>query len=137
MSELFHEIEVRPAFYEVDPMAVVWHGHYVKYFELARMALMRRFDYDYQHMYDSGYFWPIVDMRLRYVKSAHLNQSLIVRAEITEYESRLKVDYLITSAADGERLTKGYTIQVAVDVKTKQLQYVCPSVLWEKLGVSP
>lgn len=137
MPELFHEIEVRPAFYELDPMVVVWHGHYVKYFELARSALMQRLGYDYLAMRDSGYLWPVVDMRLKYIRSATLQQLLKVRAEITEFENRLRIDYLITSAETGEKLTKGHTIQVAIDAKSMALQYVCPKVLWDRLGVAP
>lgn len=137
MPELFIDYEVRPAFFDVDPMAVVWHGHYVRYFELARQALMERFGYSYLEMRDSGFMWPVVDLRLKYVKSAVLGQRLIVRAEITEWENRLKVDYRITDAATGDKLTVGHTIQVAVAMNTNELQYVCPPVLWEKLGVTP
>lgn len=137
MPELFIDYEVRPAFFDVDPMAVVWHGHYVRYFELARQALMERFGYSYLEMRDSGFMWPVVDLRLKYVKSAVLGQRLVVRAEITEWENRLKVDYRITDAASGEKLTVGHTIQVAVAMNTNELQYVCPPVLWEKLGVTP
>lgn len=137
MPDLSHEIEVQPTFYDLDPMAVVWHGNYVKYFEVARSALLRKFGYDYEDMRESGFFWPVVDMRIKYIKPATLNQPLKVRAEITEYENRLRVDFLITSAITGEKVTKGYTIQVAVDAKTMELQYVCPKILWDKLGVSP
>jgi acyl-CoA thioester hydrolase len=137
VPELFIDYEVRPAFFDVDPMAVVWHGHYVRYFELARQALMERFGYSYLEMRDSGFMWPVVDLRLKYVKSAVLGQRLIVRAEITEWENRLKVDYRITDAATGDKLTVGHTIQVAVAMNTNELQYVCPPVLWEKLGVTP
>lgn len=137
MPDLSHELEVQPTFYDLDPMAVVWHGNYVKYFEVARSALLRKFGYDYEDMRASGYLWPVVDMRIKYVKPATLHQPLKVRAEITEYEARLRVDFLITSALTGEKVTKGYTIQVAVDATTMELQYVCPKILWEKLGVSP
>lgn len=137
MPELFIDYEVRPAFFDVDPMAVVGHGHYVRYFELARQALMERFGYSYLEMRDSGFMWLVVDLRLKYVKSAVLGQRLIVRAEITEWENRLKVDYRITDAATGDKLTIGHTIQVAVAMNTNELQYVCPPVLWEKLGVTP
>ncbi len=136
MPELFHEIEVRPAFFDVDPMAVVWHGNYVKYFEQARAALMQKFNYDYDEMRASGYLWPVVDMRLKYYRPATLHQVLKVRAEITEYENRLRVDFRITNA-EGDKLTTGYTIQVAVDAQTLEMQYVCPKVLWDRLGVSP
>jgi acyl-CoA thioester hydrolase len=137
VPDLWTEIEVRPAFFDVDPMAVVWHGHYVKYFELVRSALMQKHGYDYAEMRESGYLWPIVDLRIKYVRPAVLHQPLKVRAEITEYENRLRVEYVITSVTTGEKVTKGHTIQVAVDAKTNEMQYVCPKILWEKLGVSP
>ena len=137
MPELFHEIEVKPAFFDLDPMAVVWHGNYVKFFEYARSALLQKFNYDYEEMRASGYLWPVVDMRIKYMRPASLHQPLTVRAEITEYESRLRVDFLIRNALTGEKMTKGYTIQVAVDAQTMEMQYVCPKILWERLGVSP
>lgn len=136
MPELSCEIEVKPAFYDVDPMFIVWHGHYVKYFELARAALLGRFGYSYQGMVESGFVWPIVELHLKYVRSARLEEPLTVRATITEYEQRLRIDYLITNA-QGVKLTKGHTVQVAVDAKTNEMQYVCPKILWERLGVTP
>jgi len=136
MPDLSLVTEVRPAFFDVDPMGVVYHGHYVKFFEVARSALMQRFNYDYLEMRASGFLWPIVDMRIKFVRPASLHQRLKVKATIVEFESRLRVEYVITSEA-GEVLTRGYTIQVAVDAQTMEMQYVCPPVLWECLGVSP
>ena len=74
------EIEVSPAFHDLDPMDVVWHGHTLKYLELARCALLQSFDYDYPQMRESGYVWPIVDLRCKYVRSARYGQRLRVRA---------------------------------------------------------
>ena len=133
--ELHHEIELAPAFHDLDPMNIVWHGHYVKYLELARCALLARFDYDYPQMRDSGYIWPIVDMQLKYLRPAELGQRLIVRAEIIEWECRLKLAYEIRDALSGQKLTRAHTIQVAVDAATRTMQYVCPDILWQKLGV--
>jgi acyl-CoA thioester hydrolase len=124
-------------FYDVDPMGIVWHGNYVRYLEVARSALLTRLGYDYEQMAASGYGWPIVDLRLKYRKPAMLKQPVKVRAEIVEYENRLKIDYLLSDVATGTRLTTGYTIQVAVDLKTAELQFVCPQALWTALGVEP
>jgi acyl-CoA thioester hydrolase len=134
--DLSHEIEVVPAFYDIDPMEIVWHGHYVKYLERARSALLARFDYDYAAMRDSGFVWPIVDMRLKYVRPAVLKQPLKVRAEIVEWENRLRIEYLIRDASTGAKLNKASTIQVAVDLATREMQYLCPPVLWQRLGVT-
>ncbi|MBQ0933972.1 acyl-CoA thioesterase [Ideonella paludis] len=134
-ARLTHDIEVTPAFFDIDPMEVVWHGHYVKFMELARSALMSRLGYNYAEMRDSGFAWPVVDMRLKYVRSAVLGQRLKVRARIVEWENRLKVDFLITDAQTGQRLTTAYTIQVAVDIASREMRFLCPEILWEKLGV--
>src|SRR4051812_50168223 len=99
--DLSCEIEVVPAFYDLDPMDIVWHGHYVKYLELARCALLEKFGYGYLQMRESGYGWPIVDLRLKYSRPAVFNQPLVVRAEIGEGENRLKMNYMIRDKASG------------------------------------
>jgi len=134
--DLSHEITLSPAFHDLDPMDIVWHGHYVKYLELARCALLDRFDYNYPQMRDSGYAWPIVDMRLKYVRPVVFDQQIIIRSEVTEWESRLRIDYRIRDAKTGEKINQAHTIQVAVDMRSREMCYVCPPVLWEKLGVS-
>ncbi len=134
--ELCHELELRPEFYDVDPMEVVWHGNYVRFLEAARAALLEKFGYGYREMHASGYAWPIVDMRLKYVAPAVFAQRIVVRAQIVEWENRLRIEYLIRDAASGQKLTSAWTIQVAVDLATKEMCFLCPPVLWERLGVS-
>jgi acyl-CoA thioester hydrolase len=131
------ETEIQVQFFDLDPMEVVWHGHYVKYLEMARCALLDTIDYNYTQMKASGYAWPVIDMHLRYVDSARFGQRLKVRAEIAEWENRLKIDYLITDAASGHRLLRGSTTQVAVDIATREMCFVSPAVLLQKLGISP
>jgi len=135
--DLSGEIEVVPAFYDLDPLDIVWHGHYVKYLELARSALLERFDYGYRQMRDSGYAWPVVDLRLKFVRTASFGQKLRVRAEIVEWENRLRIEYLIRDARTGTKINRASSIQVAVDMSTRELCYVCPPVLWQRLGVAP
>ncbi|MDB5848104.1 MAG: 4-hydroxybenzoyl-CoA thioesterase [Rhodoferax sp.] len=84
----------------------------------------------------SGFAWPIVDMRLKYVRPARFGQKLFVAAEIVEWENRLRIEYQINDAATGEKLNRAYTIQVAVDMATREMLYVCPPVLWQRLGVA-
>lgn len=136
MANPHAEIELEVPFHDVDVMGVAWHGHYVKYFEVARCALLRQFQYDYPEMRDSGYLWPVVECQLKYVGPARYGQRLRVRAELLEYENRLKIGYLITDSASGEKLTKGHTVQVAVEAQSLELQFVSPPVLFEKLGKS-
>ena len=124
---------VEVPFHDVDAMNVCWHGHYLKYFEAGRAALLRAFDYDYPEMQASGYLWPVVEAHLKYVRPALYGQKLEVRTRLLEYENRLKIGYEIVDLASGTRLTKGYTTQVAVNAATQELQFVSPPVVFEKL----
>ncbi|ODP32538.1 4-hydroxybenzoyl-CoA thioesterase [Pandoraea sp. ISTKB] len=125
--------DVEIPFHDVDAMEVAWHGHYVKYFEIARCALLRRLNYDYPQMQASGYLWPIVECHLKYVRPARYGQHVRVSASLIEYENRLRIAYEIHDIATHQRLTKGYTMQVAVDARTGEMQFVSPSVVSEKL----
>jgi acyl-CoA thioester hydrolase len=129
------EIEVQ--FFDLDPMQIVWHGNYVKYLEVARCALLDSVGYNYMQMKESGYMWPVIDLNLRYVASASFGQRIKVHAAIVEWENRLKIDYLITEAVSGKRLTRASTTQVAVDLANGEMLFVSPPVLFEKLGVTP
>ncbi len=122
-------------FHDVDSIGAAWHGHYAKYFEIARCELLDGFGYGYNAMRDSGYMWPIIDMHVRYVKPLRFDQRILVKASLREWENRLLIDYLVTDAATGARLTKGRTSQVAVDMKTGEMCFVSPAVVFEKLGV--
>jgi acyl-CoA thioester hydrolase len=136
-ARLAHEIELEPAFYEIDPMDVVWHGHYVKFLEKARSALLAELKIGYREMRDCGYVFPIVELFIRYAQPLRLGQRVRVSARIVEWESRLRVNYEIRDGASGRRLTKAHTVQVAVDARSGELCYICPKELWDALGVAP
>ena len=123
------DIELVAQFYDLDPMQVVWHGNYPRYLEEARCALLDRLDYNYTQMAQSGYAWPIVDMRVKYVRPIRFAQRIRVSATLAEYENRLRIEYRIRDAASGETLTKATTIQLAVDVASGELCLECPAAL--------
>jgi len=117
-------------------MEIVWHGHYVKYFELVRCVLLNQIDYGYKEMRKSGYVWPVIDLHVRYPQPARFRQKLRVKAWLVEWENRLKIKYLIEDAGTGQRLTKGHTVQVAVNIKAGEMCLVSPPILAEKLGLT-
>ena len=125
--------EIVVPFHDLDPVDIVWHGHYVKYLEVARDALMNRIGYSHAEMRASGFLWPVIEMKLRYLQAARLRQKLLVRASISEYEDRLKIVYDIFDAASGRRLTRAHTVQVAVRADTGEMLFRTPAVLREKI----
>lgn len=131
------DIELQVQFFDLDPMEIVWHGNYVKYLETARCVLLDSIGYNYMQMKESGYAWPVIDLHIRYVKPAAFGQMLKLHAAIVEWENQLKIDYLITDATTAKRLTRATTTQVAVDIRTGEMCYASPPILFEKLGVLP
>lgn len=129
--------EIGIPFHDIDAMEVAWHGHYAKYFEIARCVLLDKIAYNYREMRESGYAWPVIEMKIRYIKPAQYGKRIRVEARILEYELRLKLGYRVTDAATGERLTKGHTVQVAVDMATNEMLLGSPKILHQKLGLLP
>ncbi len=129
------ETEIDVPFFDVDLMEIVWHGHYAKYFEIARCDLLDKIDYGYMKMRASGYSWPVIDLRIRYAKPLKFRQKIIVQAHLIEWQNRLKINYQIVDKESRLRLARGYTSQVAVDMATREMCYETPELLWEKLGL--
>lgn len=127
------QTELEIPFHDVDVMGVAWHGHYLRYFEIARCALLRGFDYDYPQMLESGYAWPVVECQVKYVRPLLYGQRVSIVAELIEYENRLKIAYEIRDTVSGELLTRGHTVQLAIEAESQVLQFVSPPVLLEKL----
>ena len=129
------EVVIEIPFHDVDIVGVVWHGHYLKYLEIARCALLEKIDYNYPQMEASGYAWPVIDVRIRYPHPLYFQQKVLVKARLEEWENRLKIKYLIEDLETGQRLTKASTVQVAIDIETREMLYVSPVILFQKLGI--
>ncbi|EPF6562512.1 MULTISPECIES: acyl-CoA thioesterase [Serratia] len=131
------DVELTIPFHDVDMMGVVWHGNYFRYFEIAREALLNQFDYGYRQMQASGYVWPVVDTRVKYRDVLTFEQRIRVRAQLEEYENRLRIAYQIFDVLTAKRTTTGYTIQVAVEEKSREMCFVSPDILFDRMGVAP
>jgi acyl-CoA thioester hydrolase len=127
------EVIVKAQFYDLDPMQIVWHGNYVRFLEQARCALLDKIGFGYREMAETGYLWPVVDLRIKYVRPVRFGQEVRVTATMAEYEYRLKIDYRLADLTTGEVLTKAHTIQVAVDAATNELCFQSPAVLYAKV----
>lgn len=128
-KQLRHSVIIEVPFFDVDSMDIVWHGHYVKYLEVARCAFLSAIGYDYNVMKANGYGWPIVQLNLKYVRPAVFGQKIRIEVVLKEYESCLKFDYVISDIISGKKLTKASSMQVAVCIQTRETQFQTP-VSW-------
>ena len=123
------EVTLEIPFHDVDSMGIVWHGHYLKYFEIARTALMRKAGLDLAEMRASGCSWPVVTCEVKYLRPLRYGQKIRVEAVLEDYDCRLRISYVIRSLENGERLTRASTTQFPIDAQTGEARYETPAGL--------
>lgn len=127
------ELDQEVDFFDVDAYRIVWHGNYAKYFEIARCKLLELIDFTYEDMEKSRFFFPVIDINIRFVKPLIFKQKFVITATLLEWEHKLKIGYVITDKLSGERLTRGSTSQVAVAMPEQIIQFVSPAALTDKV----
>lgn len=130
---LENTVEFKIDFFEVDSMRIVWHGNYINYFERARCAFLDKIGYNYIAMEESGYIFPVTEVKCKYVKSLHFGDLCRAKAILVEYENMIKFNFELYNAKTGELTTKGSVSQMCIDAKTGETQFVCPEIWRNKV----
>ncbi len=118
------EISVR--FNEADPLGIVWHGHYVRYFEDGRESFGKRYGFSYLDCYAHGLAIPVVSIQCDYKKALRYGDTVTVETTfISKKAAKIFFEYRIVNSK-GELVASGSTVQVFVEVKTFQLQLTNP-----------
>jgi len=108
------QLEVR--FPEVDSYGIVWHGHYLAYFEVARNSLCAAAGLTPAEALALGYKVPIIRAELTLKQSARLDDTLLVAATLRPPETaKLVMDYEVRRLPLGELLAIGTTEQVLLN----------------------
>jgi acyl-CoA thioester hydrolase len=131
--DLTAETEFSIEFYDLDPMDIVWHGNYIKYFEVARCTLLDKIDYGYKRMEESGFKFPVTDVSIKYIKPLKFRDRVRAKAILDEYENCLRIRYELYNAVTGELTTKGRSTQMTFSVAEKTSSFVCPPILISKV----
>jgi acyl-CoA thioester hydrolase len=113
---------LRVRFQEVDAMKIVWHGHYVGYFEEARRAFGRRYGLDYSLFFEQGVGAPVVEMYVKYLQPARMSDVLEVTARFYRNEApKLEFDYELRRSGEAPVLAIGGSVQVLTNLQGELL----------------
>jgi len=123
------EVAFEVPFHDVDILGIVWHGHYYKYFELARTELYRNCDLDIPRMRQIGYVFPVIESQCRYVQPLTYGQRVKVEAEFREWQSYVRISYVIRDEKSGERFAYGHTKQAVCRAGGEMLMAVPEEVM--------
>ncbi len=130
--ELQQQVVLAVPFQDADPTGMAWHGNYFRYYDAARVAVLGSIDFGYREMAEIEQIWPIVDTRVRYLKSLSFGTNITVTAQLVEWEFRLCLYYQIFDD-QGARVNEAYTIQVPVNAADERLLIGSPPALVERI----
>ena len=71
-------------YYECDPMGIVHHSNYLRYFECARDEMISSWGYGIEQCQAGGITFPVVKAELRFHRPAVSGDVITVMAEISE-----------------------------------------------------
>jgi acyl-CoA thioester hydrolase len=132
---LTERTEVLVRFNEADPLGIVWHGHYVRYFEDGREAFGLKYGISYLDFFKKGYIVPIVSIECNYKRSLRYGDKLIVETSyIPCPAAKIRFSYKIFNSGTGELVATGSSVQVFLDKENSLLQLVNPPFFeeWKK-----
>lgn len=126
-KNLINITEQRIRFSEVDSLGIVWHGHYLQYFEEGREAFGKEHGLGYLDFYNQGYIVPIVNVQCDYKKVLHYGDRIIIETIYTPCEpAKINFKYRLLNAITGELVVTGSTTQVFLSKDDFTLQLINP-----------
>ena len=97
-------------------MGLVYHTHYVDYFEAARTEMLREMGLAYKDLEDSGVIMPVVDLAVQYRRPALYDDLLEIIARVPEMPAtRARIEYEVRRAGESETLATGHVTLCFVD----------------------
>ncbi|KQR94997.1 4-hydroxybenzoyl-CoA thioesterase [Chryseobacterium sp. Leaf180] len=115
--------EIRVRFNETDPLGIVWHGHYITYFEDGREAFGRAHGLTYLDVKNAGFATPIVKSSCEHFLPLKYGETFtIVTTLVPSDSAKLIYTYQLFNK-DKKLVCKGETVQVFLDSENNLCLY--------------
>ena len=119
MYEYVYQHRVR--YRECDPMGVVYHTHYLDYFEAARTEALRALGIAYRDIEDSGIIMPVVTVDVQYKRPSHYDDLLDI---VTRFEAvpdvRVPIAYAVQRSGESDVLVTGHVTLCFMDAERRR-----------------
>jgi len=129
------EMKMKVPFHHLDPLQVVWHGNYFKYFDRVRFGLFENAGIDlYRYQVENRYLFPLTKNTIKHIAPLGRNAEFICRATVTEARYKIVMAFEIRLAETGKLCTRCTSEQVAIKTPAMELDYMIPADIREALG---
>lgn len=130
-KELKAVARIKVRFNECDPLGIVWHGNYLKYFEEARDAFAEKYGFDLYSFYQKGYSTPLIHSESTYKRPLRYKDVAFVEAHYIKTDAaKIIFHYKIKNEA-GDLICTGSTTQVFVTNGAMELALTVPDFVTE------
>ena len=131
---LTHEFQKRVRYGETDKMGYLYYGHYLKYYEIGRVELLRSLGLTYQEMEDKmQVMMPVVHAELRYMRPAYYDNLITIRTNIRELPEKYIVFHMELLNEKGKLVNTGRVRLCFVDMKNNKTLDQAPEALLERM----
>ena len=108
-------------------MGIVWHGHYLRYFEDGREDFGKKYNLGYLDFYSHGYVVPIVNVQCDYKRFLRYGDRISIETTYKPCEpAKINLEYRIINAVTKELIVSGTTVQVFLNKDNFGLQLTNP-----------
>lgn len=123
----FYEVTLKVPFYDLDPMQVVWHGNYFKYFEIARNGLFEKLNLKLFDLYQQKkYAFPIIRTSTKYIHPLKFQDEFICRATLGTVDVKIETHFDIRLVKDNTLCVKGKIEQVILKMPEMEMMLKIP-----------
>lgn len=132
---VIYDVQMRVPFHDLDPMQVVWHGNYFKYFDVARFGLFASVGVDlYAYLKERQLVFPITRTSIKHILPLRFDETFICRASVSEARYKIAMDFEIRRPDADTVCTRGKAEQVAVKLPDMALEFEIPPEITRALG---
>jgi acyl-CoA thioester hydrolase len=116
-----YDYQHRVRYRECDPMGVVYHTHYIDYFEAARTEGLRELGIAYRDVEERGIIMPVVKLDVQYKRPARYDDLLTIETRFETMPSvRVPIDYTVRRAESDEVLVTGHVTLCFMDAERRR-----------------
>ncbi len=129
------ETKMKVAFHDMDPLQIVWHGNYLKYFDIARFGLFDSVGIDlYRYMVDQHYSFPVTRTSVKYISPLKAFDEFTCKATVTEAQYKIGMTFELRKVEGGILCARGKSEQLAVKYPDMEMEFTIPDDIRAALG---
>lgn len=116
---MFSETKIRVRYADTDQMKMVYYAKFLEYFEQGRSDLLREIGMPYPEIEGLGYFLPVQEAFVKYLRPARYDDEIIVKTILKDMpQVRIRIEYEIRYGLTDQLLAEGHTVHGFINSST-------------------